>query len=80
MTMLCKTVFRFNTVPIKLPMVFFEELEQNISQLVWKYKRPWKAKEILRKKKRSVGFTLPDLYVTSSVEQDRKPRGKPKDL
>ena len=40
MTTLHKIIYRFNTIPIKLLMVFFTEFEQNISQLVWKHKRP----------------------------------------
>ena len=67
MSILSKVIYKFNVVPIKIPMVFFTEIEKKSPKIHMEPQKTPKAKAILRKMNKVGSITLPDFNLHYKV-------------
>ena len=67
MVILPKAIYRFNVIPIKIPMKNFTELERIVLKLIWNHSRFLIAKAILRNKDKAISIRMFSNYIMASL-------------
>ena len=67
MSIIPQATYRFNAILVKIPTIFFTELEQRILKFVWNHKRSSNSQRNPEKEEQAGGITIPDFKLYYKV-------------